>query len=68
MALLCPPPRNKQEEMSLSKRLKKTQASIKINTSNTYSFLYVNHTPISKGKKEGEGSRKQGERRKGGTQ
>lgn len=55
---MFPPPRNKREA-SLSKRLKKAQASIKTYTSNTYSFLYVNHTPISKGRKEGETRKKE---------
>lgn len=68
---MFPPPRNKGEETSLSKRLKKAQASIKIYTSNTNSFLYVNHTPISKGRKgggrKGEDKEEDG-RKKGGTQ
>lgn len=51
---VCLPSRNKQKGISLTKRLKEAQASIKIHTSNTYRLLYVSHTPVSKRRKEGE--------------
>lgn len=55
---VCLLPRNKQERASLTERLKEAQASIKI---------HIKHkdTPISKGRKEGEGRET---RRKGGPQ